>query len=217
MADAHAVAPETEQRVACVGGLRLALRAERADAARNRQKILEAARRLFAQRGLAEVTMEAVAAEAEVGKGTVFRRFGDRGALLEALLDDQERHLQEQILRGPPPLGPGAPAHRRLLAFVDALLALWAQHGKLLLASETSAPGSRYRTGAYAAWHQHTALLLTNCRPDADAAVSAHLLLATVDAQLLAHVREEAGIDHERLARALRDLTTRLTAVASAA
>jgi hypothetical protein len=120
-------------------------------------------------------------------------------ALLEALLDEQE-----QILRGPPPLGPGAPAHGRLLAFVDALLAPWAQHGKLLLASETSSPssspGSRYRTGAYAAWHQHAALLLAECRPDVDAAVSAHLLLATVDAQLLSHVREEAG--QERLARA---------------
>ncbi len=83
---------------------------ERADAARNRQKILEAARRLFAEHGPAEVTMEAVAGEAGVGKGTVFRRFGDRGALLEALLDEQERQLQERILRGPSPLGPGAPA-----------------------------------------------------------------------------------------------------------
>ncbi len=45
---------------------------ERADASRNRQKILEAARRLFAQRGLAEVTMETVAGEAGVGKGRSF-------------------------------------------------------------------------------------------------------------------------------------------------
>ncbi len=185
---------------------------ERADASRNRQKILEAARRLFAQRGLAEVTMEAVAAEAGVGKGTVFRRFGDRGALLEALLDEQERELQERILRGPPPLGPGAPPRDRLIAFLEALLGLWEQHGKLVLASETSAAGARYRTGAYAAWHQHTTLLLGECRPNADAFISAHLLLAALDAQLLTHVREEAAIDHERLARALRELTTRLSA-----
>lgn len=185
---------------------------ERADAARNRQKILEAARRLFAEHGPAEVTMEAVAGEAGVGKGTVFRRFGDRGALLQALLDEQERQLQERILRGPSPLGPGAPAHDRLVAFVDALLGLWEQHGKLLLASETSAPGARYRTGAYAAWHQHTALLLADCRPDADASVTAHLLLAALDAQLLAHLREENAIDHERLARYLRELATRLSA-----
>ncbi len=185
---------------------------ERADASRNRQKILEAARRLFAQRGLAEVTMETIAGEAGVGKGTIFRRFGDRGALLEALLDEQERELQERLLRGPPPLGPGAPTRDRLTAFLDALLDLWEQHGKLVLASETSAPGARYRTGAYAAWHQHTMLLLAECRPDADASLDAHLLLAALDAQLLTHLREEAAVDRERLARGLRELATRLSA-----
>ena len=185
---------------------------ERADASRNRQKILEAARRLFAQRGLGEVTMEAVADEAGVGKGTVFRRFGDRAALLEALLDQQERELQEQLLRGPAPLGPGAPVRDRLIAFLDALLDLWEHHGKLLLASETSAPGARHRTGAYGAGHPHTRLLLAPCRPDADASLHAHLLLAALDAQLLTYLRQEAAVDHERLARGLRELAARLSA-----
>lgn len=51
---------------------------ERADAARNRRRLLDAAQRLVAEQGADHVTMEAVAAAAEVGKGTVFRRFGDR-------------------------------------------------------------------------------------------------------------------------------------------
>ncbi len=52
----------------------------RADAARNRTRLLEVAERLAAERGIANVTMEDIACGAGVGKGTVFRRFGDRAA-----------------------------------------------------------------------------------------------------------------------------------------
>ena len=54
--------------------------------------------------------MEAVAAAAGVGKGTVFRRFGDRTGLVRALISDTEIEMQERMIRGAPPLGPGAPA-----------------------------------------------------------------------------------------------------------
>ena len=57
----------------------------RADAERNRQRILEAAAELFAQRGL-QVSLDEVAARAGVGVGTVYRRFSDRDALIDALL-----------------------------------------------------------------------------------------------------------------------------------
>jgi AcrR family transcriptional regulator len=53
--------------------------------------------------------MSDVAREAGVAKSTVFHRFGDRQALAQALVGDAERALQEDLLRGPPPLGPGAP------------------------------------------------------------------------------------------------------------
>ena len=82
---------------------------ERADAARNRRRILAAAERLFEQRGVAEVPMEAIAEEAGVGKGTLFRRFGDRAGLAWALIDERERGFQDAFIRGPAPLGPGAP------------------------------------------------------------------------------------------------------------
>ncbi|MGW3027080.1 helix-turn-helix domain-containing protein, partial [Streptomyces sp. NPDC001221] len=54
----------------------------RADAARNRARLLEVAVRLAAERGIANVTMDDIALGAGVGKGTVFRRFGDRTGLL---------------------------------------------------------------------------------------------------------------------------------------
>ncbi len=59
----------------------------RADAARNRTKILEAAAQVFAQRGL-EATLDDVAEAAGVGVATVYRRFPDKGALVVALFED---------------------------------------------------------------------------------------------------------------------------------
>ena len=82
---------------------------ERADAQRNRLKVLTAAERLFASHGVENVSMDAIAAEAGVGKGTLFRRFGDRAGLALALLHEHTVILQERIIRGPAPLGPGAP------------------------------------------------------------------------------------------------------------
>ncbi|MDQ2884136.1 MAG: TetR/AcrR family transcriptional regulator, partial [Actinomycetota bacterium] len=80
-------------------------RPERADAARNRARVLDAAERLSAQRGATRVTMEDIAKAAGVGKGTLYRRYPDRAAVAVALLDEHERRLQQQLLSGPPPLG----------------------------------------------------------------------------------------------------------------
>ena len=60
----------------------------RADAARNRTRLLDAARELFAERGLA-VTMDEIARHAGVGVGTAYRRFASREELIEALFDDR--------------------------------------------------------------------------------------------------------------------------------
>jgi AcrR family transcriptional regulator len=166
-------------------------RPERADAARNRARILDAARSLFAERGVGEVTLEEVARAAGVGRATLFRRFGDRGALFLALLDEHERELQDAVLRGAPPLGPGAPPRERLRAFLDALLHLSLEHRELLLASETARPGARLQTGAYAFWHRHVSWLLGELRPNADPDLLAHLLLAAFDAELLTALEEQ--------------------------
>lgn len=61
-----------------------AARPLRADAERNRQRILEAAQALFAERGV-DVAVEDIAARACVGIGTFYRRFPDRESLVEAV------------------------------------------------------------------------------------------------------------------------------------
>ena len=90
--------------------------AERGDAARNRALLLDAARKLIAERGAEAVSMDDVAAAAGVGKGTLFRRFGSRSGLMIVLLDEDEMIEQQAFMFGPPPLGPGAPPLERLLA-----------------------------------------------------------------------------------------------------
>ena len=60
----------------------------RADASRNRERILAAARELFAERGL-EVTMDEIARHAGVGVGTVYRRFRHRDEIVVALFEQR--------------------------------------------------------------------------------------------------------------------------------
>ena len=91
--------------------------AERADAARNRLQLLSTAREMLAEHGPDRLTMDALAERAGLGKGTVFRRFGTRAGIFRALLDDEEHVFQQQVLSGPPPLGPGAAPLDRLIAY----------------------------------------------------------------------------------------------------
>src|SRR5690606_28455105 len=154
---------------------------ERADAARNRAKVLAAAERLFAERGIEAVTMDDIAAAAGVGKGTLYRRFEDKAGLGAALLDERGRQLQDAIIAGPPPLGPGAPAAERLGAFVDGYLGFQARHLDLVRMSELP-PRGRLSNRSYSFWGQHVRLLLTECEvPDAD--IRADALLAALSAE----------------------------------
>jgi AcrR family transcriptional regulator len=72
----------------------------RADAERNRQRILDAARELFAERGLG-VTLNDIAHHAGVGVGTVYRRFPDKKLLIDGLFEqvlaDMERLLKTAV------------------------------------------------------------------------------------------------------------------------
>jgi AcrR family transcriptional regulator len=145
---------------------------ERADAARNRLRVLEAAERLFAEHGVDGVSMDAVAREAGVGKGTVFRRFGDKAGLAAALLDERERELQEAMLSGPPPLGPGADDGARAEAFVRAYLRHLRRALDVVRLSETAAPGARFRIGSYRLWRAHLASLAGGDRYRAEAALA---------------------------------------------
>jgi AcrR family transcriptional regulator len=107
-------------------------RKERADAVRNRRAILAATEKLLATHRARDISMEQVAAEAGVGKGTIFHRFGSRTGLMTALMYERARELSDAITGGPPPLGPGAPDRDRLFAFLDAICEMIALNKSLL-------------------------------------------------------------------------------------
>ncbi|MDI9829752.1 MULTISPECIES: TetR/AcrR family transcriptional regulator [unclassified Streptomyces] len=182
----------------------------RADAARNRARLLEAASRLIAEHGAAGVTMEAVAAAAGVGKGTVFRRFGDRTGLLLALLDHSARTLQADFMGGPPPLGPGAPPVDRLRAFGLAVLYRCAEQLDLQLAAQPE-PSRRFAHPFQQALHTHVTMLLRQIRPGADCDLLAHTLLASLDPALINHLTRQRGMPLERLEKGWIDLVARVT------
>jgi AcrR family transcriptional regulator len=183
-------------------------RAERADAARNRERVLAAAQRLLERSTPEQVTMEQIARAAGVGKGTLYRRYPSLEAIAVALLDEHERALQERLLRGPPPLGPGAPPDQRLAAFYEAMLDLLERHGHLALAAETGA--RRFGTGAYGFWRAHVAALLRAAGVGLDAEVLADSLLAPLAPELYRYQRETRGLSQADIARGLALLAARV-------
>jgi AcrR family transcriptional regulator len=170
-------------------------RKERADAARNRRAILAATEKLLASHRAQDISMDQVAAEAGVGKGTIFHRFGSRTGLMTALMYERAQALSEAITAGPPPLGPGASGRDRLIAFLDAVLEMVARNKSLLaeLAHTTAAEAARSGEAGpagegsgkpvYSFWHGHLSGLLAAERPDVDADLTAHLVLGALHSE----------------------------------
>jgi AcrR family transcriptional regulator len=155
---------------------------ERRDASRNRELLLQAAMRLVADGGTDGVTMERVAAEAGVGKGTVFRRFESREGLMGALLDHRETAWQASVISGPPPLGPGAEPWDRLLAFGRSRLET------TLLNADLSRAAGRAGSRSFAAYSfavMHVRYLLAELRVGGDLPLLAVALLAPLEAPVL--------------------------------
>ena len=187
---------------------------ERADAARNRRLLLAAAREMLAEDGADKLTMDGLAERAGLGKGTVFRRFGTRAGIFQALLDDAERTFQELVLSGPPPLGPGAPPLDRLVAYGQARIGFLIEHRDIARAtldgSEPIPAGSRTPMSQL---HIRVLLGQMDLGP-ADLDVLAVQLSAALDGPLLLYLSaddlaEPAARSAERIARGWHDLIRR--------
>jgi AcrR family transcriptional regulator len=189
--------------------------AERADAARNRQHLLATARQMLAEQGAETLTMDGLAERAGLGKGTVFRRFGTRAGIFQALLDDAERTFQEQVLTGPPPLGPGAAPADRLIAYGRARVGFLIEHREIARAAlDGSQPVPAGRRTPLSQLHIRVLLGQMDLGP-ADLDILAIQLSAALDAPLLlylsaADLTEAAPARGDRIARGWQDLVERL-------
>lgn len=181
---------------------------ERGDAARNRRRLLDAARTLVAQRSPEEITTEDIAAAAGVGKGTLFRRFGSRAGLMIELLDEDERAMQHAFMFGPPPLGPEAAPLERLLAFGRERLRFVQTH-RAVLGEAAGDPEAHYNA-AYAVLHTHVRMLLQSAASTGDLDAQADALLALLDADYVAHQCESRGRTVESLGQAWDSLARKL-------
>jgi AcrR family transcriptional regulator len=184
-------------------------RPERADAAANREKVLAAAGTLFARCDPSTVSMDAVAAEAGVGKGTLFRRFGDRASLARAVLSRHEMAFQEAMIRGAPPLGPGAPPLDRLVAFGAAYLEFLERRGGLLREAEGS-HDAYLHSRVYAFYRMHVTLLLREAGLGDRADFLADVVMLPLAASAQRYFRGLRNLSRAEFAEAHADLCARL-------
>ncbi|MGA5292282.1 TetR/AcrR family transcriptional regulator [Streptomyces pseudogriseolus] len=181
----------------------------RVDAARNHARLLNAAARIARERGLEHLTMGAVATAAGVGKGTVFRRFGDRTGLLQALLQRSEDTFQAAHLSGSERADGRDSAIEQLRAFGVAAIRRYAAEMELHLAAEPS-PDQRYRRGPRRRYHERINILLGLAAPDADAKLLSHALLGYLEPALLWHLSDQCNVPLQRLENGWLELVTRL-------
>ena len=188
---------------------------ERADAARNRQQLLTTARAMLAEGGPDTLTMDALAERSGLGKGTVFRRFGTRAGIFQALLDDDERAFQEQVLAGPTPLGPGGSPLDRLIAYGQARIRFLTEHRDIARAALDGR--QRIPAGAQTplSWTHIRMLLGQIDLGPADVDVLALQLTAALDGPLLlylsaADLDRSPGTVRRQLAESWQDLVRRV-------
>ena len=84
---------------------------------RTRQKVLDAARSLFAERGYEPATIRDIAKGAGMSTGAVFANFQDKAELFEAVLTEDMTRLAEVVEAAAPE---GEPVRQRLVSALSA-------------------------------------------------------------------------------------------------
>ena len=187
---------------------------ERADAARNRQAVLEAAGRLFDDAAeIGAVSMDDVARAAGVGKGTLFRRFGDRTNLIRTVYDARLTDLRTAIADGPPPLGPRTDPRTRIPALLDAVVDFKLDNRKLAMALERDqrdGAATLYTSPSYVETHRLLTSLLSEVIGADEAPWIAYALLAATRIDLVDHLVTADGMTRDDLRRKVRALVARV-------
>ena len=181
----------------------------RADAQRNRRRILDAAAQLIAEEGVTGLTMDELARRAQVGKGTLYRNFTDKAGIASALLDDRVRDMHARMLQGPPPLGPGAPGDERLAAFTEAYTRHISSNLDLVLLTEASSPRGRFDRVGYPFWRRHVEILIEETHTH-DSRIRAEAVMSVLSAAQLEQWIRVEGHDLEELITRVQAIVARI-------
>ncbi|MFF3245316.1 TetR/AcrR family transcriptional regulator [Streptomyces sp. NPDC002870] len=180
----------------------MAQRTERADALRNREAVLAAADALFSESSSPHsVSMDDIAAAAGVGKGTLFRRFGDRAGLIGAVIASRLEPLQQAVQEAQD-VGRSSP-QQRVLDLLDASLRFKIENRRLMSAAEDAGLSSPYQAEHYGWWHEMLRAALDQVPGVHDADFTAHALLAAIRADLVAHLIDDQKMTPEVLRSSL--------------
>ncbi|GCE08532.1 TetR/AcrR family transcriptional regulator [Dictyobacter aurantiacus] len=187
-------------------------RPERRQAADFDQRILRVARRLFAERGIEEVSMHQIAQEAGIGQGTLYRRYAHKGELILDLLNESARRFVEEIQayaedkETRSALGRLDSVLRRSLAFIE-------EEGIFLAAMMDTSSAERremkFSTPYYRASHSLIAHLLEEAIAQGeleplDTIYTADAIIATSDPALYLFQRQRRGYTSEQILEGLR-------------
>ena len=190
---------------------------ERRDAAANRQLLLETAKRLFREQGAANVTMADIAKEAGVGKGTLYRRFTNKGDLCLQILDKQLQMFQNGVLLEMREMTAAADSYMAQLDhFLNQLVGFIYDNLPLMVEIELNPPPPEamvdpdINTPHF--WQEMTVrALLTKAAeaqelsPDLDIAYTASALMAALNARVVRY-QLERGFTTEQIGAGLRGM-----------
>jgi len=187
-------------------------RRKRRDAVENRERILNAARQLFATQGVDTTSMNEIAQVAQVGPGTLYRCFAHKGALGEALLTEEIAAFWRRVDATLLPDAPGS-ALSQLDWFLDTLLRMTESYMPLfaVVLEGVKLQREAYQNPFYPAVHQRISHLLTKAvaqgeSVDLDISFTADAILAAIMPPLYDFQRQSRNFSRERILAGMRRL-----------
>lgn len=180
-----------------------AARPERRDAAENRQRILNAALKLFGQNDVEKVSMNQIAAEAQIGPGTLYRRYRNKSELcldlirdnIDILFDDIDEYLKQNK---------SEPPSMRMRGLLGFFIRFREKKAQLLKGVEDSRPDgrtkSRTKNPLYYELHEQVVSLFNEMNPaDGHSVFRADMILLALTSDSYLFQREVRGYTPEMI------------------
>jgi AcrR family transcriptional regulator len=182
---------------------------QRADAARNRRKLMEVAQTLFNEQGVANVTMSEIAQSASVGKGTLYRHFSDKATLCHAMLDEAMRNFQQATLLY---LRNSDNPANALRWFLGEAVAYVDEHIELLREAATAGDTPYLEHPAHIWFRQTIFSLLQRIGVQGDLDYMTDTLYVMLDVRTIRFQRQMRGYERERIVDGIHTLADALMA-----